>query len=274
MHLPILTNNEGCPFGLNITSACLSAGNSVDKMTPIMSAENVEEKQKILESNLQIWKNKDEPSRCKYANKIITEKRAVQCGFEEHGVDAGDLTGSPSYARVLNDYAISGTFTTPQGFNVDNNTSRNLFYGILSLNEADRNTIVKVAENVSDKMGACGAFICKDDNTLFLMLRSDDQTWGLPGGHLEEGEFPGEGFIRETIEEAGSFPTGIIADMERIESDWGTTFLFYVILSEEMKEMWQPRLNFEHEKCGWFDIDNLPENLHVSARYATSDNGA
>lgn len=270
--LPILTNRDGgCPFGLNITSGCFTVGESINEMTLLADGETDDDRKRILNENIEIWRKvKQEPKRCIHATKIMSDQRAVMCGFEEFGV-APDIKGSPAYARVLNDYALSGTTTTPQGYTVDNNTSRNLYYGIYSLNEEQSSALTKLAENSPNKMGACVALICPEDKTLFLMLRSDKPEWGLPGGHLEEGEFPGEGMVRETIEEAGSFPNGTIIETERHENDWGVTYLFFMTMTLAQKEAWEPKINFEHVECGWFDIDQLPDRLHISAQMAVNN---
>ena len=41
------------------------------------------------------------------------------------------------------------------------------------------------------------------EGRILLQLRTDDGTWGLPGGLLEIGEAPEEAVVRETREEMG-----------------------------------------------------------------------
>jgi 8-oxo-dGTP pyrophosphatase MutT (NUDIX family) len=42
-----------------------------------------------------------------------------------------------------------------------------------------------------------------EDQTRFLLIRDSYNKWGLPKGHLENGESPAEAALRETMEEVG-----------------------------------------------------------------------
>ena len=46
-----------------------------------------------------------------------------------------------------------------------------------------------------------------DDEKILWMRRTKDNSWGFPGGHVEEGESPMEGAIRESREEIKHVPT-------------------------------------------------------------------
>ncbi|WP_263620737.1 NUDIX hydrolase [Halobacillus yeomjeoni] len=52
-------------------------------------------------------------------------------------------------------------------------------------------------------MTVCGAFVLEEKDRLLLQLRSDTNTWGLPGGFMEMDEKVEEAARRETKEETG-----------------------------------------------------------------------
>lgn len=52
---------------------------------------------------------------------------------------------------------------------------------------------------------SCTAGVVARDklDRVLLIQRSDDQTWGLPGGHVEPGETWSQAALRECLEETG-----------------------------------------------------------------------
>jgi len=91
-----------------------------------------------------------------------------------------------------------------------------------------------------------------DGDRILWMRRTKDNSWGFPGGHVEEGESPIEGAIRESREETAYVPrTGL---MEILED--GNVHLFHCNDGE-----FEPALNDEHDAFIWAPMDDAPEPL-------------
>lgn len=143
---------------------------------------------------------------------------------------------------------------------------KNKIYYINSLS----NEFYSIANRRKNAAGI--SFICIDDGSIFLCLRSErctfQNTWSIPGGKIEDGENEIDAAIREIIEELGSSPNpsecnvldAIIFDSHHLNY---TTFVISISLKE--KENWKPVLNQEHIDCKWFPLNNLPDNLHPGA---------
>jgi len=97
------------------------------------------------------------------------------------------------------------------------------------------------------------AFIVYTDNDKILwMKRTKDDTWGFPGGHVEEGESAIEGAIRESREEIMHVPeTGL----QLIYSE-GKVRLFGCNDGE-----FKPELNDEHSEFVWATIEDAPDPI-------------
>jgi len=91
-----------------------------------------------------------------------------------------------------------------------------------------------------------------DDDKILWMKRTKDDTWGFPGGHVEEGESAIEGAIRESREEIMHVPeTGL----QLIYSE-GKVRLFGCNDGE-----FKPELNDEHSEFVWATIEDAPEPI-------------
>lgn len=97
------------------------------------------------------------------------------------------------------------------------------------------------------------AFIVYTDNDKILWLkRTKDDTWGFPGGHVEEGESAIEGAIRESREEVEHVPqTGLQLIYEE-----NKVRLFGCNDGE-----FKPELNDEHSEFVWATIEDAPEPI-------------
>ena len=91
-----------------------------------------------------------------------------------------------------------------------------------------------------------------DDEKVLWMRRTKDNTWGFPGGHVEDGESPIEGAIRESKEEIRYVPkSGISLIFED-----GDVRLFGC-----NDGYFEPSLNDEHDAFLWATIEDAPEPL-------------
>lgn len=147
------------------------------------------------------------------------------------------------------------------------------FYNLIVLSET------KKSFDFWGKEGAGLLFICNEDNTVFLVLRSANvmqaNTWGTYGGKLEEGETPQQAAFREAKEELGSIPKlGKLIDTIKFKDSNSkfiyTTFVYSVSLQD--KNNWMPTLNWEADDFEWFPMNELPSNLHFGIKHIISLN--
>lgn len=274
-------DSSPCPFGLSIPFGCKNAGHIIDNMAPlsILGDDSTdEEKEKIEKANRRLlnWKlveSAEKPIKCKYAASIIDSKNATQCNFNSTtpGAVPSPLGGFSPYSDVT---SMNGVYTYPVSQYADFNVSRNLYYGIFSLQGSDENQYLqKVAQKSGVTDGAAALCVCPEDNTILLIKRSPSssypETWGLPGGHMENGEIPTITVAREFYEEMGFLPKiSDIYNNDIIDKD--TCIIFVWNISEETKHDWNNKikLNNEHTEYKWFNLNEAPDNLHPVAKYA------
>lgn len=146
-----------CPFGLKVPGACKTAGDLVKKMAPTSilgpDAED-DEIQELSNANNTLLRIEMPGDRCFFAGKIFKDKEAVECnwGSTAPGVGAGDaLEGSPFYSRVYNNIAYDGLYSYPLGWYADNNISRNLFYGIYSVQGSENSESLNKTSEEDDE---------------------------------------------------------------------------------------------------------------------------
>lgn len=82
--------------------------------------------------------------------------------------------------------------------------------------------------------------------------------WCLFGGKRNDGESYVNAALRELKEEAGYI--GSISMSKPFITRTGTLtyYNFFGLVDNEFT----PFLNYEHDDCGWFSIDNPPSKLH------------
>lgn len=103
--------------------------------------------------------------------------------------------------------------------------------------------------------------ICSRTNKVLLLKRSpyvqEPETWGMISGKIDAGETVEEAVAREVKEETGWKIDNLIPSYVFKKND----FTFYNFISVVDIEF-TPTLDWENTDYGWFDLDNLPENLH------------
>jgi len=115
-------------------------------------------------------------------------------------------------------------------------------------------------------------FFCPEDNSIFLMKRSEKVSepgvWSIPGGGVEKGETFLDAAKREVEEEAGSIPEFLhIINNTLFQLNDFQYKTFVAEMSKEQKDSWKPKLNFEHDEYKWFDLNDLPNKLHHGVKF-------
>ena len=90
-----------------------------------------------------------------------------------------------------------------------------------------------------------------------LCLGEHSGKWNVPKGHLQEGETPLEGSVREFTEETQISLNGVPEFVESWKSKKGMFHLFML----KGRQNFMPKLNHEHTDWGYFGIDELPSPL-------------
>jgi len=95
-------------------------------------------------------------------------------------------------------------------------------------------------------------------------MRNDPKhpdSWGLPGGKIEQGESIMAAMVRECEEELGSMPEYVkLMPLEKFTSaDGGFEYnTFFAVVDNEFN----PRLNDEHSGYAWINSGTWPKPLH------------
>jgi ADP-ribose pyrophosphatase YjhB (NUDIX family) len=91
-------------------------------------------------------------------------------------------------------------------------------------------------------------------------LPPDAGIWHLPIGHLEFGEFPADGAVREAEEETGlKLADPVFLDFEHSPS-YGDVKMWYLVFCYRLRSIGgQMRVNYENEDVRVFPPDALPE---------------
>ncbi len=161
----ILSSNDKCPYGLDIPFACKCAGDSVSRMAPLSVSKD--DAADIAKSNKRLLVLQGTGERCKYANNIFDEKKSVECGYDSDspGVHPAKLEPAPFYSKVYNNIALDGLYSYPLGYYADYNISRNLYYGIYSIQSSEKHNIKKEASIDSDIKDAVEHAVMQEDSS-------------------------------------------------------------------------------------------------------------
>lgn len=112
-------------------------------------------------------------------------------------------------------------------------------------------------------MNSAGVFFyCRKTERFLYLLRnekSNNNSWGIPGGKIEEEETLFEGIERECIEEIGFFPNQ--AKLIPIQKFVNNNFTYHTFFCEVQDEF-IPVLNQEHCGYAWVGEDQYPKPLH------------
>lgn len=128
--------------------------------------------------------------------------------------------------------------------------------------------IGKEGHKYAGKRGA--GIIFTDGKQILLLQRAngeDKDTWGQPGGQVEDGETSIDAAIREAQEECGNFEGCRIGEFEEIDGlhRW-MTYIY------KIKQPFDCKLSNEHKAWKWFNFHELKyvdlhpkfkENLHA-----------
>lgn len=120
-------------------------------------------------------------------------------------------------------------------------------------------------QNIKNLAECAGGIVFRLDDKEeieILLVRSShesDQKWGIPKGHLEEGETLEECAVREIFEECG-VEAKLLMELAPVFSFNGAEnkILNSWICTQECDASPQPMAD-DIKKCGWFSIKKLPK---------------
>lgn len=96
--------------------------------------------------------------------------------------------------------------------------------------------------------------IAESTGRVLLCLRRADGTWATPGGHLEPGERPLQGALRELGEETGY--------RGPVQLERGLRLGSYHLFIGRIPREFRPVLDHEHYRAVWARPQAPPEPLH------------
>ena len=115
---------------------------------------------------------------------------------------------------------------------------------------------ISLYEILQDTNNTAGILI-KCNNEYMLSQRSSGK-WSIPKGHIQKGEQPLEGALRELEEETAiqleDQPKQISTTSNK---EGGTYYIFGIDIEDKLT----PVLDHEHKDYGYFTQDNLPKPL-------------
>ena len=115
-----------------------------------------------------------------------------------------------------------------------------------------RELLYEGQENDTNDIGGV-LYYCNDK--VLLCLGSHSGKWNVPKGHIQIGEDPLDGSVREFTEETQISLNGIPELDSTYKKDNGGEFYLYVLKGNTK---FIPRINHEHIDWGYFDVNDLP----------------
>ena len=116
-----------------------------------------------------------------------------------------------------------------------------------------------------------GAVVLRDGRLLLLLRRKAPEAgcWSIPGGKVEFGETCAHAVLRELSEETGlrGRIVALLGVMDHIVEEEHTHFVSPAFLVEAEGEAGN-REEGSHKELGWFDPEELPENLTLTTKKA------
>lgn len=109
------------------------------------------------------------------------------------------------------------------------------------------------------------SFIVDDKDRLLMGKRNDNGKWTVPGGHIDEGEDPFEGMIRELKEEAGLDAKELKLVKVGME-DGLLLYLFEIKVDPDQKVDCSADPDNECDTFTYEDPFDHIDNLHVAAK--------
>src|SRR5690606_29592093 len=114
-----------------------------------------QEHKKLTKANKLVYINHKTGEKCPFADSILEEFDKVDCDFGDtgQGQEAAAWQGSPLYPSTFQGLS-GGLHSFPLGFYADNDTSRNMFFGLYSLQGRVKyvDQLTKLAEQCEGKL--------------------------------------------------------------------------------------------------------------------------
>lgn len=127
-------------------------------------------------------------------------------------------------------------------------------------------------------MVVSGALVFDKGNRLLLQLRSDNKTWGIPGGFMELEESVQETAMREVYEETGLrlgelklFGIYSGPDKDKTFSNGDQVSMVQILFTCDEIEGELLKQNEESLGTKFFSLDELPENLFPEHKMILND---
>tara|TARA_Y100001973_G_scaffold97326_1_gene153226 strand:- start:55 stop:441 length:387 start_codon:yes stop_codon:yes gene_type:complete len=116
---------------------------------------------------------------------------------------------------------------------------------------------INLLEIIQDTDNVAGILIKYNDEYMLCKRSSNKKDWSIPKGHIQQGEQPLEGAIRELEEETAIQLDGHPKQISTYKEKDGDFYIFSI----EVEDKLTPILNHEHTNYGYFTKNNLPKPL-------------